>query len=562
MISPKHQHGGLTKLDASGLVLSATGSAAGSGIEFEDWTCSSDQVRAELRRILSSAHFVTSERNRRFFAYVVEETLMARGDRIKAYNIATAVFGRAESFDPTLDPVVRMEARRLRRSLERFYLVEGEIGPARIALPKGGYVPQFRRPATLQLAQGNSRTNDTTAFLDREPSILVSTFELETGNQGDVSYSDGFVRQIVVGLSRFPELSVFMPNTSLGLRSDVAPVEAGPQVDFILSGNIAAIADVLKVKVTLLHAQSGRVIWAETLDSDVATQSVLDARDQIADRIVRTLMERITTNSDIGEYLAHNLTCFESLIHFNRYRRSPRRELFLVALESLERTVKTNPDYPEALACLSQIYSDGHRFGFAIADAGELKRWASELAAKAVSLAPNSSRAHHAQGIAYWFSGNVCASLVALKTALALNPNATEAMADLGLHCCLSGDWHNGVRLIEKALSLNPRHLDIQRAGLSFYHFLNGNFDRAFEEAQQMQTLHVTCGFVASAIALIRLGRRREANEAVTRIIGINPLYPRFVLHEFGGVIVQSSLAGGITTALYDAGLSHEFAQS
>jgi TolB-like protein len=551
-------------VDPSGLIFSAAGSAAGSGIEFEGWTCSSDQVRAELRRILSSAHFETSERNRRFFEYVVQETLMARGDRIKAYNIATVVFGRGDSFDPALDPVVRMEARRLRRSLELFYLVEGEIGPARIALPKGGYVPQFHRPATLRLAQENLRTNDAAAFLDRGPSILVSAFELETRNQEDVSYSDGFARQIVVGLSRFPELSVFMPNSSAGncLRSDVVPAEAGPQVDFILAGNIAAVADVLKVKVTLLHAQSGRVIWAETLDSDVATQSVLDARDQIADRIVRTLMERITANSDIGEYLAHHLTCFESLTHFNRYRRSPRRELFLVALESLERTVKTNPDYSEALACLSQIYSDGHRFGFATADPGELKRWASELAAKAVSLAPNSSRAHHAQGIAYWFSGNVGASLVALKIALALNPNATEAMADLGLHSCLSGDWHNGVRLIENALSLNPRHFDIQRVGLSFYHFLNGDFDRALEEAQQVQTLHVTCGFVAIAIALIRLGRRREANEAVARIVGIDPLYARFVLHEFGGVVVQSSLAGGIKSALYEAGLSREFAQS
>ena len=134
----------------------------------------------------------------------------------------------------------------------------------------------------------------------------------------DVSYSDGFARQIVVGLSRFPELSVFMPNSSLGnsLRSDFVPAEAMPQVDFILAGNIAAAADVLKVKVTLLHAQSGRVIWAEALDSDVATQSVLDARDQIADRIVRTLMERITANSDVGEYLARQSHMFRKLDPF------------------------------------------------------------------------------------------------------------------------------------------------------------------------------------------------------------------------------------------------------
>ena len=69
------------------------------------------------------------------------------------------------------------------------------------------------------------------------------------------------------------------------------------------------------------------------------------------------------------------------------------------------------------------------------------------------------------------------------KTALALNPNATETMADLGLHCCLSGDWDNGVRLIDEALSVNPHLVDIQRVGLSFFHFLKGDFDRAFDRS-------------------------------------------------------------------------------
>ena len=487
---------------------------------------------------------------------------MGRGDRIKAYNIATVVFGRGDSFDPTLDPVVRMEARRLRRSLERFYLVEGEGGPVRIALPKGGYVPKFQGPATLRLAREVSRSNAGSAFLGRGPSILVSAFELELNNHPEVNYSDGFARQIVIGLSRFPEFAVFMPSPIPGYCSqlDRVPTEAMPQVDFVLSGNIIAASDVLKVKVTLLHAQSGRVIWAETLDGDIASQGVLDARDQVADSIVRTLSERITANCDVGECLERDLACFESLTHFNRYRRSPRRDLFLTALEFLERTVKTDPDYSEGLACLSQIYSDGHRFGFATAEPSELKRWASKLAAKAVGLAPNSSRSHHAQGIAHWFSGNAGASIIELKTALALNPNATETMADLGLHSCLSGDWDNGVRLIEEALSLNPLQVGVQRVGLSFYHFLNGDFERAFDEAQQVRTLHVTPGFVAKAIALIRLGRRKEATEATERILGIDPLYPRDMLHEFGGSIVESSLAGDITSALRDAGLSHEIA--
>ena len=81
-------------------------------------------VRAELRRILNSPNFETSDRNRRFLAYVVEETLAGRAERLKAYTIAITVFGRGKDFDAGLDPVVRMEAGRVRRALERFYLID------------------------------------------------------------------------------------------------------------------------------------------------------------------------------------------------------------------------------------------------------------------------------------------------------------------------------------------------------------------------------------------------------------------------------------------------------
>ena len=112
-------------------------------------TLSAD-IRAELQRVLASPQFEASERNRRFLAYVIEEALAGRAARIKAYNIATDVFGRDASFDPQLDPVVRMEARRLRRSLERFYLIDGQPGSIQIAMPKGGYAPEFERGGTSE----------------------------------------------------------------------------------------------------------------------------------------------------------------------------------------------------------------------------------------------------------------------------------------------------------------------------------------------------------------------------------------------------------------------------
>jgi hypothetical protein len=102
-----------------------------------------ETVEKQLEKILNSAEFDASERNRQFLRHIVEETLAGRADRIKAYTIATVVFGRGSGFDPQLDSIVRIEAGRLRRSLERYYLTAGSNDRLRIAIPKGTYVPTF-----------------------------------------------------------------------------------------------------------------------------------------------------------------------------------------------------------------------------------------------------------------------------------------------------------------------------------------------------------------------------------------------------------------------------------
>ncbi len=101
------------------------------------------ECRSQLARILQSADFEATARGHKFLSYVVDEELSGRGDRIKAYSIAVEVFGRDTSFDPQTDPIVRIEAGHLRRSLERYYLTSGQSDPILITIPKGGYVPTF-----------------------------------------------------------------------------------------------------------------------------------------------------------------------------------------------------------------------------------------------------------------------------------------------------------------------------------------------------------------------------------------------------------------------------------
>ena len=102
-----------------------------------------EAIRRQLERILSSPEFHATDKMRDFLRFVIEEKLTGRSHRIKGYTVAVEVFGRDEDFDATNDPIVRIQAGRLRRALERYYLVGGVSDPILIDIPKGGYVPRF-----------------------------------------------------------------------------------------------------------------------------------------------------------------------------------------------------------------------------------------------------------------------------------------------------------------------------------------------------------------------------------------------------------------------------------
>ena len=108
-----------------------------------DVTPSPDEVRHQLRRILASGEFASSERLSRFLRYVVERACDGQADQLKEFVIGTDVFDRDERYDPRLDSVVRVEASRLRTKLTEYYVKGGADDPVVIKVPKGGYVPVF-----------------------------------------------------------------------------------------------------------------------------------------------------------------------------------------------------------------------------------------------------------------------------------------------------------------------------------------------------------------------------------------------------------------------------------
>ena len=257
---------------------------------------STSSIQAQLERILASPDFNVPERARTFLKYIVTETLSGRADRIKAYSIAVEVFGRDTSFDPQSDPVVRIEAGRIRRALERYYLTSGSSDPIAIAIPKGSYVPVFssrgeelrseqQRPVSIEPKPAppaeashdkwrrRTRSLAISAFavivvvlaawaafqwsvsprksevgspgLDASgpnfPKLLVEPFQDATGTAEGATIAIGLTEEVVEKLARFKDLVVVLsdPRTPDPLASSA---ETDSAMRYALAGSVRVVS--------------------------------------------------------------------------------------------------------------------------------------------------------------------------------------------------------------------------------------------------------------------------------------------------------------------------------
>ena len=118
---------------------------------------SHQDIRAALGRVIANPVLAKSPQLAHFLIFIVEETLAGRGDRLKAYTIATDGLGRDANFDPQADPIVRVEAGRLRRALEQYYATDGRDDPVVIEMPLGHYGPTFRINTALRRAASRAQ---------------------------------------------------------------------------------------------------------------------------------------------------------------------------------------------------------------------------------------------------------------------------------------------------------------------------------------------------------------------------------------------------------------------
>ena len=520
----------------------------------EEQAASADAVHAELRRILASPAFDASERNRHFLAYVVEEALAGRSERIKAYAIATVVFRRDEGFDPQLDSIVRIEAGRLRRSLERYYLTDGRASHLRIDIPRGGYVPVFRRTDPAPLRQGP----------DGMPKVLVTALEEEGDQSSFPSFTRGFTRSLIIALTRFTGLRVFGTETAFRHPADVDLEAAGRDLaaDYIVTGQTSLLPDRFEVDILLVEAASGRAVWAETFERTLHPSEIIALRNEVANRVARALAQpygaiQSDRARDADGQVPETLGSYAAVLLFYAYWRTFDPAMIEAVRVGLECAVATEPDYAEAHACLSLVYSNAFRFRHPIgATEPDPRELALSLAARAVELAPSSSWARYALGLARWFSGSVAGALDALETGRALNPNDTTILADLGQRYAMLARWDEAVPLLEESFATNPSQPGSYRIGLFLYHFTHGRLAEALREARRVNVPQVLYGHVAVAAAAAELGLQDEAEKAVAAILALDPDYGARVRADLEARHVAPEVVPLIVAGLAKAGLA------
>jgi len=240
------------------------------------------EVRGALQRLIASPDFAATERNRRFLSYVVEKTLEGKFDDISGYHVATLVFGRPASFNPTLDPIVRIEAGKLRRDLEVYYLKSGRQEVVRISLPRGSYIPVFERHAAPSFAPA--------AVLD-PLGITVHAIHSE-----DHAANGNLRARVVDELTRTGEIAVYAaavaPSNDHGLLDSETARALGERngTRFVFSGHLRPNGDALTLTARLHDGATGRQLWSEDLEGAEIEKAVvtrlLEVRRRLAAEVV------------------------------------------------------------------------------------------------------------------------------------------------------------------------------------------------------------------------------------------------------------------------------------
>src|SRR5260370_6577362 len=186
-------------------------------------------IRGQLEKILAHKRFVRSERMARFLGFTVEQSLQGMGAELKEYLIGIEVFDRKDDYDPRIDPIVRVEARRLRGKLQAYYEADGQNDPVLIEFVSGTYAPRIRyRNEIPKIIPAALR------------SVAVLPFANLSRGAEDDYFSDGLTEELIHILTKFSGVRVMAWNSAVQMRGteqDLPALRRHPQVSHIMTGS-------------------------------------------------------------------------------------------------------------------------------------------------------------------------------------------------------------------------------------------------------------------------------------------------------------------------------------
>jgi TolB-like protein/Tfp pilus assembly protein PilF len=551
-------------------------------VSLDNWS-ESDQkaIREELDRIVKSGPFHPSRRRQRFLEYIVNETLAGRGERLKGYNIAVEVFDRPETFDPAIDPLVRIEAARLREKLREYYGTDGQADPVRIELPKGSYTPQieFRQPApsgtqkdrtaeadpsqtrirtfasspaaliaaislVLVAGFGAWRWWNSSPGLPERASIAVLPFQ----NLGDDAkwdrFADGVTEDIVTDLSHSKDLFVVARNSTevyRGKPADVRSIGRDLGVRYVLEGSIQPSGDRIRVTAQLIDTRTGGHVWSNRYDRP--TTDLFKVQSDVTEKIAATLTGYEGAVAEAERSLIRrkppgDLTAYEYyLLGMGAKHGGAAGGVTEAGLEEAERlflrALEIDPQLARAHVGLAYIYE--YRLDFGLGSAADNLAKLMEAARNAVRLDPSDGETQLVLGHAFAYRGMADQALDQFAKAEALAPNNADLLILIAWLLPQLGQPERAVALAEKALRLNPNYPNWYNQGLRYVYFFGRQFDTSVKYAKLVTEPFATdYAFLAAGSAMI--GDVADAKAAAAEVVRLDPSWTvEKYLSDWGG---------------------------
>jgi adenylate cyclase len=487
---------------------------------------SREAIEKQRLRIQASPDFHATDQQREFFQFVVLETLAGRSHEIKGYTVATHVFGRSPDFDPTYDPIVSIQANKLRRALERYYLTAGKRDSLRIDIPKGTYVPTFHEQAGIETKDRApiSGKGSRKRFEGSWPTVLVLPFQNVTGDLEMNYLGIGLATELAVEVARFQEIRVLLCGPE---GHETMPLEGGAR--FTLGGNIRKDRAGIKVTVHLVDTTTNTQIWGDMHRSGLEAAQLIAFQEEVAQVIAAKIAGEygiISKNLSIESknIPPSGLKTYEAMLRYYEFKMVFSGDTFLRALEALKVASVNEPECGLVWTMLGRLYAVN--YSLELMNLVTPLKEAIGFAEKGVSLNPDNQRARVILAFARLFSNEIPAGLAEVERALVLNPNSLFFMDNIGYLFTLFGDWERGPAQIRKAIKFNPYYDITVHYALWEDWVRQEKYQQAYLETLNFRRPMLFWDPLAKAATFGLLGRIEEGRRAAQDLLKLKPDFP------------------------------------